>query len=163
MKKVTIYTDGACSGNPGPGGWAAVLIYRSIVKEIAGSAAETTNNRMEITAAIEGLKALKEQCTVELYTDSAYLHNAFHEGWIYNWIRNGWKKSDKQPVLNKDLWEELYKLTEVHRVNWNKVKGHADVELNNRCDELARAEIKKMTQTADKEPAEASDPEKILK
>jgi ribonuclease HI len=150
MKTVAIYTDGACSGNPGHGGWAAVLIYGDIRREISGFAEETTNNRMEITAAIEGLKALRTRCAVELYTDSAYLANAFNESWIINWSNNGWKKSDKKPVENRDLWDELLLLAGRHSVIWNKVKGHADNEFNNRCDELARGEIKKHTQQDDK-------------
>ena len=142
MKKVTVYTDGACSGNPGYGGWAAVLIYGDIRKETSGFAEDTTNNRMEITAALEGLKALKERCVVDLYTDSAYLSNAFNESWIIRWSENGWKKADKKPVENQDLWEQLLMIAGRHAVIWHKVKGHADNEFNNRCDELARSEIK---------------------
>lgn len=149
MKKVTIYTDGACSGNPGPGGWAAVLMYGRFRKEISGGAENTTNNRMEITAAIMGLKALKEPCKADIYTDSAYLSNAFLEHWMDNWVRRGWKKADKKTVNNLDLWQELYDLTKIHSVTWHKVKGHADNEFNNRCDELARAQIfKKDAETA---------------
>lgn len=142
MKKVTIYTDGACSGNPGPGGWAAVLIYNGNEKEISGGLNETTNNIMEITAVIEGLKALNEPCEVDLYSDSAYVVNTFLQGWIYNWIKNGWKNASKEPVKNKELWQELYNLTKVHNVTFNKVKGHADNKYNNKCDELARSAIK---------------------
>ena len=149
MKNVTIYTDGACSYNPGAGGWAAVLIYRSVHKEISGGCEATTNNRMEITAAIEALSALKEPCRVDLYTDSAYLSNAYLEGWIFNWIKNDWKKADKHPVENSDLWKRLSELTRIHKVVWHKVKGHSDNEYNNRCDELARKEIKKLQKTAD--------------
>lgn len=141
MKKVTIYTDGACSGNPGPGGWASVLIYNGTEKELSGFLSETTNNIMEITAVIEGLKALTEPCEVDLYSDSAYVVNTFNQGWIYNWIKNGWKSSSKEPVKNKELWQELYNLTKVHNVTFNKVKGHADNKYNNRCDELARNAI----------------------
>lgn len=144
MQKVTIYTDGACSGNPGPGGWAAVLIYGEHKKEISGGCRETTNNIMELTAILEALKALKTECEVELYSDSAYSVNAFNQGWIYNWIKKGWKTADKKEVKNKEIWQEIYDLTKKHKVTFNKVKGHSDVELNNRCDELARAEIEKL-------------------
>ena len=144
MQKVTIYTDGACSGNPGPGGWAAVLIYGEHKKEISGGCKETTNNIMELTAILEALKALKTECEVELYSDSAYSVNAFNQGWIYNWIKKGWKTADKKEVKNKEIWQEIYDLTKKHKVTFNKVKGHSDVELNNRCDELARAEIEKL-------------------
>ena len=144
MQKVTIYTDGACSGNPGPGGWAAVLIYGEHKKEISGGCRETTNNIMELTAILEALKALKTECEVELYSVSAYSVNAFNQGWIYNWIKKGWKTADKKEVKNKEIWQEIYDLTKKHKVTFNKVKGHSDVELNNRCDELARAEIEKL-------------------
>ena len=144
MQKVTIYTDGACSGNPGPGGWAAVLIYEEHKKEISGGSKETTNNIMELTAILEALKALKIECEVELYSDSAYSVNAFNQGWIYNWIKKGWKTADGKEVKNKEIWKEIYSLTKKHKVNFNNVKGHSDVELNNRCDELARAEIDKL-------------------
>ena len=144
MQKVTIYTDGACSGNPGPGGWAAVLIYGEHKKEISGGCKETTNNIMELTAILEALKALKTECEVELYSDSAYSVNAFNQGWIYNWVKKGWKTADKKDVKNKEIWQELYSLTQKHKVKFNKVTGHSDVELNNRCDELARAEIDKL-------------------
>ena len=138
MPRVTIYTDGACSGNPGPGGWAAVLIAGEHKKEISGGSKETTNNIMELTAIIEALKALKTECDVDLYSDSAYCVNAFTQGWVYNWMKNGWKTSNKEAVKNQELWQELYNLTKKHNVTFNKVKGHSDVELNNRCDELAR-------------------------
>ena len=144
MQKVTIYTDGACSGNPGPGGWAAVLIYGEHKKEISGGCKDTTNNIMELTAILEALKALKTECEVELYSDSAYSVNAFNQGWIYNWIKKGWKTADKKEVKNKEIWQEIYDLTKKHKVTFNKVKGHSDVELNNRCDELARLEIDKL-------------------
>jgi len=137
MKKVTIYTDGACSGNPGPGGWGAVLIYGDNKKEISGAQKDTTNNVMEITAVLEALKLLKEECEVEIYSDSAYVVNAFTEGWIYNWQKNNWKTASKDPVKNRELWEELYSLTKKHKVTFNKVKGHSTNELNNRCDYLA--------------------------
>ena len=145
MKNVILYTDGACSGNPGVGGWACVLIYENAKKELSGGEQLTTNNRMELMAVINGLKALKEPCNVEIFSDSAYVVNAFLNGWINSWILNGWKTSSKSPVLNKELWEELITLNQVHKISWNKVKGHADNELNNRCDELARAEVQKLS------------------
>lgn len=141
MKEVTIYTDGACSGNPGPGGWAAVLMYRGRIKEISGGERMTTNNRMELTAAIEGLRRLKEPCRVRLYTDSAYLVNCFKQRWYEKWEKNGWINSRKEPVENRDLWQELLRLVRLHDVQFLKVKGHADDEWNNRCDELARAAV----------------------
>ena len=142
--KVTIYTDGACSGNPGPGGYAAIIMVDSNKKEIFGAEANTTNNRMELLAAIEGLKVLKRPCEVMLYSDSAYLVNAYNNRWIDGWKKNGWKNSSKEPVKNIDLWQELEKLRQVHTVSFIKVKGHADNEFNNRCDELAVASIKKL-------------------
>lgn len=142
MEEVTIYTDGACSGNPGPGGWGAILMYKENKKEISGGKKDTTNNVMELTAVIEGLKLLKFSCKVKLYSDSAYVVNGFNQKWIYGWIKNGWKNSSKEPVKNKELWQELYDLTKVHEVEFIKVKGHADNEYNNRCDELARNAIK---------------------
>ena len=142
MEKVVIYTDGACSGNPGPGGWGAILMYKGTKKEISGAKNNTTNNVMELTAALEGLKMLKFPCEVELYSDSAYLVNGFLQGWIYNWQKNNWKTSNKEPVKNKEIWQEINKLTQVHEVKFIKVKGHADNEFNNRCDELARNAIK---------------------
>ncbi len=141
MDNVTIYTDGACSGNPGPGGWGAVLMYKDKKKEISGAQKNTTNNIMELTAVIEALKLLKYPCKVDLYSDSAYVVNGFEKGWIYNWVKNNWKTSDKKPVKNKELWEELYKLTKIHEVKFIKVKGHADNEFNNRCDQLATGAI----------------------
>ena len=142
MEEVTIYTDGACSGNPGPGGWGAMLMYKGNKKEISGGKENTTNNVMELTAVIEGLKLLKFPCKVKLYSDSAYVVNAFIQKWIYGWIKNGWKNSSKEPVKNKELWQDLYELTKTHEVEFIKVKGHADNEYNNRCDELARNAIK---------------------
>jgi ribonuclease HI len=142
LKKVTIYTDGACTNNPGPGGWAAILNYKGCVKEIYGGEPLTTNNRMELTAAIKALEALKEPCYVELYSDSAYLINAFNQHWINKWVRNGWKTISGDPVENKDLWERLVELTKMHEIKWVKVKGHSDDEYNNRCDELAKSAIK---------------------
>ena len=141
MEEVTIYTDGACSGNPGPGGWGTILIYKDVRKEISGGKANTTNNIMEMTAVIEGLKLLKFPCKVNLYSDSAYVVNAFNQGWIYNWIKKNWKTAGNEPVKNKELWQELYSLTKTHEVTFIKVKGHRDNELNNRCDELAREAI----------------------
>ncbi len=141
MKQVTLYTDGACSGNPGPGGWGAILMYGAKKKEISGGEVSTTNNRMELTAVIEGLKQLKYPCAVEVYSDSAYTVNAFLEGWVSGWEKGGWRKADKKPVLNADLWQELLALVRTHQVTFHKVKGHADNPLNNRCDELARAAI----------------------
>ncbi|MBR3502900.1 MAG: ribonuclease HI [Clostridia bacterium] len=148
MKQVTIYTDGACSGNPGPGGWGAVLIFMGHRREISGFDPSTTNNRMELTAAIAALSALKEPCEVQLYSDSSYLVNAFEQRWLSNWQRKGWIKSDKKPVENKDLWLKLLDLTGVHSVTWNKVKGHADNKENNRCDELATLAIKQARDAA---------------
>lgn len=142
MEKVIIYTDGACSGNPGPGGWGTILIYKDTKKEISGGKKDTTNNVMELTAALEGLKMLKFPCEVELYSDSAYLVNGFSQGWIYNWQKNNWQTADKKPVKNKEIWQEIYNLTKIHKVKFIKVKGHADNEFNNRCDELARNAIK---------------------
>lgn len=144
MKKIDLYTDGACSGNPGAGGWGAVLIYKGIEKEISGGERSTTNNRMEIFAVIAGLRCLKESCSVNIYSDSAYTVNAFNEGWIYGWMKNGWKKADGKPVANAELWQELYAETQKHKVVFIKVKGHADNAYNNRCDELARSAIKKL-------------------
>ena len=142
MEKIIIYTDGACSGNPGPGGWGAILMYKDIKKEISGGKKDTTNNVMELTAALEGLKLLKFPCEVDLYSDSSYLVNGFLQGWIYNWQKNNWKTSNKEPVKNKEIWQEIYDLTKIHKVNFIKVKGHSDNIYNNRCDELARNAIK---------------------
>lgn len=142
MKKVTIYTDGACSGNPGPGGWGAILMYNGTSKEISGAEKDTTNNIMEITAVLEALKLLKEECEVQVYSDSAYVVNAFNQGWIENWRKNNWRTSGKDPVKNQPLWEELYTLTQKHKVEFIKVKGHSDNEYNNRCDFLATSAIK---------------------
>ena len=142
MKDITIYTDGACSGNPGPGGWGAVLIYNENKKEISGGNKNTTNNIMEMTAVIEALKLLKEPCNVKLYSDSAYVVNAFNQKWIDGWIKNGWINSKKEQVKNKELWEELISLTKMHKVEFIKVKGHSTNELNNRCDFLATSAAK---------------------
>ncbi len=138
MKKtVTIYTDGACSGNPGPGGWGAILRYNEVEKELSGGEAQTTNNRMELTGVISALQALKEPCVVELYSDSKYVIDALDKGWAISWRKKGWIKSDKKPALNPDLWEALLNLCEVHEVRCHWVKGHADNPYNNRCDALA--------------------------
>ena len=144
MEKVTIYTDGACSGNPGPGGWGAILMCQGKKKEISGGCKNTTNNIMEITAVIEALKLLKYTCEVDLYSDSAYVVNTFKQKWIDNWKKNNWKTASKEQVKNKELWQELDKLTQIHQVKFHKVKGHSDNEFNNRCDELARGEIQKL-------------------
>ena len=144
MEKVLIYTDGACSGNPGPGGWGAILMYKDVKKEISGGSKNTTNNIMELTAALEALKMLKFDCEVELYSDSAYLVNGFSNGWIYNWQKNNWQTASKEPVKNKEIWQELYNLTKKHKVKFIKVKGHSDNEFNNRCDELARNATKNL-------------------
>lgn len=142
MKEITIYTDGACSGNPGPGGWGAVLIFKGNQKEISGGAKDTTNNIMEMTAVIEALKLLKEPCIVNLHSDSAYVVNAFNEHWIEGWLAKGWVNSKKEPVKNKELWLELIELTNKHKVKFIKVKGHSTNELNNRCDYLATTAAK---------------------
>jgi len=145
LKEVELYTDGACSGNPGPGGWAAILLYRGNEKTLSGFEDNTTNNRMELLAAIKGLQALKMPCKVHLYSDSSYLINAFQKGWIQKWIHNGWKTSSKKPVENQELWKLLIELSNYHCIYWMKVKGHADNPYNNRCDEMAREEIKRHT------------------
>jgi ribonuclease HI len=144
LKEVTIYTDGACSGNPGPGGWGAVLLFGENRKDISGAEQMTTNNRMELTAAIEALGRLKEECRVKLHSDSAYLVNCFREGWMKGWIRNGWRNSRGQPVENRDLWERLNELMQRHEVEYVKVKGHSDNELNNHCDLMAREAIARL-------------------
>ena len=143
MKKVDLYTDGACSGNPGNGGYCAILIYNGIEKVISGFEKDTTNNRMELMAAIKGLEALKEPCDVSLYSDSAYLVDSFNLGWINDWQKNGWKNASKKPVKNIDLWERILYLASVNTVTFIKVKGHSDNEYNNRCDKIAVEEYKK--------------------
>jgi ribonuclease HI len=142
MKTVTLYTDGACSGNPGPGGWGAILEFQGTEKELSGGENSTTNNRMELTAVIQGLSALKEPCIVELYSDSKYVIDGLSKGWAASWRKNGWKKSDKKPALNPDLWEKLLELTEIHSLRYHWVKGHADNPKNNRCDQMAVAAAK---------------------
>lgn len=139
-----IYTDGACSGNPGPGGYGAILFFGEHRKEINGGERNSTNNRMEILAVIKALELLKEPCQVKVYSDSAYVVNCFQQGWIHGWMRNGWKNSKKQPVENQDLWKQLWELMQRHNVEYVKVKGHSDNEFNNRCDELARAAIRSL-------------------
>lgn len=141
MKQVEVYTDGVCSGNPGPGGWGAILRYGGVEKELAGYNRETTNNRMELTAAIKGLEALKEPCRVVLYTDSQYLAKAINQGWLKSWKKNSWKKSDKKPVLNVELWKQLDSQLTRHTVTIHWVKGHAQNKYNNRCDALATGQI----------------------
>ena len=143
MKTVTIYTDGACSGNPGPGGWGAILMYGAHRRELSGGEADTTNNRMELTAVIEALSMLKEPCQVELWSDSKYVIDGLSKGWAKGWKAPGWVKSEKKPALNPDLWDRLLSLTEIHTLSYHWVKGHAENEFNNRCDELAVAESQK--------------------
>ena len=142
MKTVTIYTDGACSGNPGPGGWGAILEWQGHEKELSGGEAQTTNNRMELTAVLTALSLLKEPCIVELYSDSKYVVDAIDKGWLYGWQKKGWIKADKKPVLNVDLWQRLLPELKRHDVHLHWVKGHAENEKNNRCDQLAVAESK---------------------
>lgn len=142
MKKVSLYTDGACSGNPGNGGYAAILIYNGIEKEICGGEKDTTNNRMEIFAVIKGLESLKEACEVTIYSDSQYVVGAINDGWLDGWKANGWKTSSKSPVKNQDLWQRLCVLIEKHKTEFVKVKGHSDNEYNNRCDILAVKQYK---------------------
>lgn len=148
-----IYTDGACSGNPGVGGWAAILKWGEHVRELAGGADHTTNQRMELTAAIEALAALKRPCRVRLHSDSAYLVNAFTERWFDRWLSNGWRNAKGDEVENRDLWERLLELAAIHRVEWVKVQGHGDDPLNNRCDALAREQIQRRKQSAPKPEA----------
>ena len=137
MKTVTLYTDGACSGNPGPGGWGAILEYMGHEKDLSGGEESTTNNRMELTAVIMGLSSLKEPCIVELYSDSKYVIDGLEKGWAASWKKKGWIKSDKKPALNPDLWDQLLELTGKHQMRYHWVKGHAENPKNNRCDELA--------------------------
>ena len=143
MKTVTLYTDGACSGNPGPGGWGAILEFNGVEKELSGGESSTTNNRMELNAVICGLQALKEPCRVELYSDSKYVIDGLSKGWAASWQKNGWRKADKKPALNPDLWETLLALADKHELCYHWVKGHADNPKNNRCDQLAVAESQK--------------------
>jgi len=144
-KQVELFTDGACSGNPGPGGWGAILRYKGKEKELSGGEAETTNNRMELTAVIEALRCLKEPCALKIYTDSQYVANAFNQGWIHNWMRKGWKKADNSPVLNVELWQRLWEALQPHDFEIIWLKGHAGHPENERCDKMAVAEVKKYT------------------
>jgi len=144
MKQVTIYTDGACSGNPGPGGWGAILLYKDTLRELSGGEEHTTNNRMELLGVISALSALKEPCEIELYTDSQYIANAINKGWLQGWKAKNWKRKDGE-LKNIDLWQELDKLLNTHAVSFNWVKGHAENQYNNRCDELAVKERDKFS------------------
>ena len=144
MKTITLYTDGACSGNPGPGGWGAILEWEGHEKELSGGEISTTNNRMELTGVIRGLETLKEPCVVELYSDSKYVIGALEKGWALGWQKRGWVKSDKKPALNPDLWQRLLELCQVHQVRCHWVKGHGENPKNNRCDELAVAQWKRL-------------------
>lgn len=150
MKKVILYTDGACSNNPGIGGWGCILEYNGKKKELSGSEELTTNNRMELMAVIMGLRAIKEPCNVEIYSDSAYTVNAFKEKWLESWQLNNWRNSQNKPVKNADLWQELLDFCDTHTISWHKVKGHADNEYNNRCDFLATNEIVKFREKQNK-------------
>ena len=143
MKDIQLFTDGACSGNPGPGGWCAILRYGKYEKVLSGSEAETTNNRMELTAVIEGLKALKQNCNVEVVTDSKYVCDAINHNWLQNWIKKNWKKADNKPVLNPDLWKALAFLLQQHNVRFIWIKGHAGHPENERCDKVAVSEYSK--------------------
>lgn len=143
MKKIDLYTDGACSGNPGIGGWGAVLFYNGHSKKISGYTKYTTNNRMEIFSVVQGLAQLKEPCEVTVYSDSAYVVDAFNKGWVENWKKKGWVNSNKESVKNQDLWNDLLARIAMHKVTFVKVKGHSDNVYNNMCDEMARGEIKK--------------------
>ncbi len=154
MKKVTIYTDGACSGNPGIGGWAAVLVYNGIKKEISGYDKATTNNRMELFAVVQGLRCLNQRCDVDICTDSQYIADAFNKNWIVAWQSQSWKTSGKSDVKNQDLWKALLYEVNKHKVQFVKVKGHADVELNERCDELARGEVDRYKKLIEQNPSE---------
>jgi len=147
MKRIRIYTDGACSGNPGPGGWGAILIYKDVEKELCGGEASTTNNRMELVSVITALEALREPCEVELYTDSQYVANAINLGWLESWRKMGWKRKGGE-MKNPDLWLKLVPLLEAHEVKFVWVKGHAENEFNNRCDELASAEAQRLRREA---------------
>ena len=150
MKNVTIYTDGACSVNPGPGGWGCVLIYNGVEREYSGFVNNTTNNRMEMLAVIEALNKLKEPCNVDLYSDSAYVVNTFLQNWITSWKAKDWKTADNKPVKNLDLWQEIDELSQKHNIKWHKVKGHSTNEYNNKCDSLARGEVDRFLQEQNK-------------
>lgn len=159
LRDVSLYTDGACSGNPGPGGWAAILKFGQHIREISGSMPHTTNNRMELFAVISGLGALKERCRVGVHSDSSYVIDAFNKGWIDNWQKNGWKTADKKPVENQDLWRLLLLTTKKHEVSFHKVPGHADHPENNRCDELAKMEVQTLIKSLIPESDTAVNPE----
>ncbi|HQO08863.1 MAG TPA: ribonuclease HI [Clostridiales bacterium] len=148
MKQVTLYTDGACSGNPGPGGWGSIVMYKDNLRKISGFKKDTTNNIMEMTAVLEGMKTLKEKCEVKIYTDSKYVVDSITK-WIENWQKNGWKTSSKKDVKNSELWKEILKLNSYHKTEWIWVKGHNGNEYNEECDRMAREEIEK-NQTAGK-------------
>lgn len=137
MKKIEMFTDGACSGNPGPGGWGTILRYNGVEKELSGGNSDTTNNRMEMMAVISGLKALKEPCEINLYTDSKYVCDSVTKGWVYSWQKNNWRKADKKPALNVDLWIEMLVLLDTHKVTFHWLKGHNGHPENERCDKLA--------------------------
>ena len=143
MKEVIIYTDGACSGNPGPGGYCAILTYGGFEKVVSGGEKETTNNRMELSAIVFGLRALKEPCEVRIVTDSKYFSDALEKGWLYGWAKKGWKRADGKPVLNTDLWGEILSLLKTHKVTVDWIKGHAGHPMNERCDKIAVEESKK--------------------
>ena len=147
LKIVKIYTDGACLGNPGPGGWCAILTYGRTEKELTGGEALTTNNRMELTALIEALNALKEPCRVEFYSDSRYVVEAFNQRWIYQWERNSWLKADKKPVKNQDLWADLLKFSRVHEITFHHIPGHSGHEYNERCDNLAQQKARTFSES----------------
>ena len=142
MKTVNLYTDGACSGNPGPGGWAAILEYNGVMKELSGGEPETTNNRMELKAVLNGLKALNQPCIVHVYSDSKYVVDAMTKGWAWQWKSRNWIKKDKKPALNRELWDQLLSMTLYHAIEFHWVKGHADNPMNNRCDQLAVEQTK---------------------
>jgi len=139
-----MYTDGACSGNPGPGGYAAVLMYEENIKEISGFEKDTTNNKMELTAVIKGLESIKEPCDIEIYSDSTYVVDSVDKGWLFGWVKKNWVKSDKKPVKNVELWTEMLKFLKIHNIKFIKVKGHSDNQYNNRCDKLAVEAYKNM-------------------
>lgn len=143
-KKIIMYTDGACSGNPGPGGYAAILMYEGNVKEVSGFEKDTTNNRMEITAVIKGLEIIKQPCDIEIYSDSTYVVDSIEKGWLFSWEKKNWIKADKKPVKNVELWKEMLKYLKIHSIKFIKVKGHSDNEYNNRCDKLAVEAYKNM-------------------
>ena len=148
MKEIILYTDGACSGNPGPGGWAAILSYKEHTKEVAGYEPDTTNNRMELMAALRGLQMLTEPCKVNIYSDSGYMVRAFSQGWLDKWQNNGWQTAAKKPVENQDLWSDLLEQYHRHSITFHKVAGHSDDKQNNRCDELATGQIKMHRKTS---------------